>query len=104
MLDWALASACRDAGAKRGVAMKRTLLALTMLLVTGVGGFAQAPYKVYTSPKLPARDSLERMNLTMAWHTRVTVDGQRDGIFSAQVIPGKPAQLIVQTFKGAVYL
>ena len=44
------------------------------------------------------------MNLVIAWNARVQVDGNRDGVFSVQVIPGKPNQLAVQTYKGAVYL
>ena len=44
------------------------------------------------------------MNLVIAWNTRVQVDGNRDGVFSVQVIPGSPNQLVVQTYKGAVIL
>jgi outer membrane protein assembly factor BamB len=84
--------------------MKKMLPALLVLLATFAAVHAQAPYKIYTSPKLPARDALERMNLTLAWNTRVTVDGQRDGIASVQLIPGKSSQLVVQTLKGAVFL
>ena len=41
----------------------------------------------------------------MAWNARVKVEGLRDGVFSVQVIPGAPnAQVVVQTFAGAVYL
>ena len=64
----------------------------------------QDQIKVFTRPKLPPRDMLERMNLTVAWHARVTVDGQRDGIASVQLIPGKQNQLVVQTYKDAVFL
>src|SRR6478609_2120894 len=83
--------------------MKNLLFAACLLFVA-VTASAQAPYKIYTSPKLPMRESLERMNLVTAWSSRVTVDGNRDGIFSVQLVPGKRNQLIVQTFKGAVYL
>ncbi|MBI3821082.1 MAG: hypothetical protein HY289_00205, partial [Planctomycetes bacterium] len=84
--------------------MKRMLCAAAVLLTTFSAAHAQAPFKIVTRPKLPAKDALERMNLTMAWNTRVTVDGNRDGLASVQVIPGKPSQLVVQTFKGAVFL
>src|SRR4051794_38098988 len=84
--------------------MKKMLLTIAVLLGTCTGAFSQAPYKIRTTPKLPARDSLERMNLTLAWNARVTVDGNRDGIAYVQVLPGRPSQVIVQTFKGAVYL
>ena len=84
--------------------MRKTLLAMSLLLSVAAQAYSQAPYKIHTSPKLPARDALQRMNLVMAWSARVNVDGDRDGIFSVQIIPGKPNQLVVQTFKGAVYL
>ncbi|HZZ80091.1 MAG TPA: PQQ-binding-like beta-propeller repeat protein [Gemmataceae bacterium] len=85
--------------------MKRLLLAGSTLFLLMAGVFAQTPYRVYTSPKLPQRDALERMNLVMAWNARVRVDGNRDGVFSVQLIPGdKQNQLVVQTNKGAVYL
>src|SRR5262249_22165885 len=87
--------------------MKKLLLAMTVLLGSMAWAYGQAPYKIYTSPKLPARDALERMNLTLAWNARVSVEGQRDGIVSVQLIPGltgTPNQLIVQTFKGAIFL
>jgi outer membrane protein assembly factor BamB len=84
--------------------MKKTLGVATVLLIGWAAAQGQTPYKIHTCPKLPARDALERMNLTLAWKTRVTVDGNRDGIASLQLIPGTPSQVIVQTFKGAVFL
>ena len=84
--------------------MKKLLFAMSVALITVTSAIAQAPYKIYTSPKLPMRESLERMNLMVAWNTRVTVDGNRDGVFSVQLIPGKTNQLVVQTYKGAVFL
>ncbi len=84
--------------------MKKLLLAMCLVSLSATSVFAQAPYKVYTSPKLPMRDALERMNLVQAWNTRVTVDGNRDGIVSVQLIPGNPNQLVVQTYKGGVFL
>lgn len=84
--------------------MRLGLLAITLLGTWVAPASAQAPYKVYTSPKMPPRDSLDRMNLTVAWTTRVRVEGNRDGIASFQIIPGTPTQIVVQTFKGSVYL
>ncbi|MBI1832594.1 MAG: PQQ-binding-like beta-propeller repeat protein [Planctomycetes bacterium] len=84
--------------------MRTGLLAAAMIVGFVGTAEAQAPFKIYTSPKLPPRDSLERMNLTAAWTTRVSVDGSRDGIASLQLIPGTPTQVVVQTFKGSVYL
>src|ERR1051325_8637558 len=84
--------------------MRKTLsiVAITCLLCTEAS--AQAPLRIRTTPKLPPRDSLERMNLTLAWKSRVTIDGSRDGIASVQVLPGRPSHVLVQTLKGAVYL
>src|SRR6266511_2423265 len=84
--------------------MKKILCAMSVLVFTFVYVTAQAPYKVYTSPKLPMRDALDRMNLVVAWNTRLPVDGNRDGIFSVQLLPGTTNQLLVQTYKGAVFL
>ncbi len=84
--------------------MKIRLLVMTVLLTSFAAAFSQSPYRIYTTPKLPARDALDRMNLTLAWRTRVNVEGQRDGIASIQVIPGKPNQLVVQSHRGWVFL
>ena len=84
--------------------MKQLLIAMSVLGLTCVCVYSQAPYRLYTSPRLPARDVLARMNLVMAWNTRVKVDGGRDGVFSVQVLPGVPNQVVAQTYAGAVYL
>src|SRR5215207_6503072 len=84
--------------------MKQILLAIALLLLPFTWVNAQSPIKLYTTPKLPAREALDRMNLNLAWNTRVTVDGTRDGIFSLQLIPGERSQLVAQTYKGGVFL
>lgn len=84
--------------------MKKLFVVILFSALSLSWAFSQSPIKIYTSPKLPARDALERMNLTVAWNRRVTVDGQRDGVFSVQLIPGSPNQLVVQTYKGGVFL
>jgi outer membrane protein assembly factor BamB len=84
--------------------MKKVLLALLLFFFGLSAAPGQAPYKIRTNPKLPMRDALERMNLLIAWNTRVLVDGNRDGVYSMQILPGNPNQLCVQTFKGIVYL
>jgi len=59
--------------------------------------------RLYTRPALPPAEMLERLNLTLAWHSRVAVDGLRDGLFSLQLVPGKNSfQFIVQTRQGAI--
>lgn len=93
------------AQAREKSAMKNHLLAVAMLLISFASAQAQAPFKVFSSPKLPPREALERMQLVTAWHNRVTVDGNRDGVFSVQLIPGNAgSQLVVQTYKGGVFL
>ncbi len=84
--------------------MKRLLAVLSVFaaIVTALCG--QPPVRMFTSPKLPNRDSLDRMSLRVAWTARVSVFGNRDGVFSIQLIPDDRPQLIVQTWKGAVYL
>ena len=86
--------------------MKKLLLVMAGLLWAMAWAFPQAPYKIFTSPKLPARDALQRMNLVTAWTARVKVVGQRDGLFSVQVIPGTPhAQVVAQTYEAqSIYL
>ena len=84
--------------------MKKFLFTIPIFLAALAIAYPQAPFKVYTSPKLPMRDALDRMNLTVAWNARVSVDGNRDGIFSIQLLPGKQNQLLVQTYKGNVFL
>jgi outer membrane protein assembly factor BamB len=84
--------------------MKKLLFAMSLVFLGITAGHGQAPYKIHTCPKLPMRESLERMNLLVAWNTRVSVDGNRDGIYSVQLIPGPPNQLVVQTYKGGVFL
>ena len=84
--------------------MKKLLAVLALFIVTVATLHGQAPFRVFTSPKMPSRDSLDRMSLRVAWTTRVAVHGQRDGIFSIQLIPDQKPQIIVQTWKGAVYL
>jgi outer membrane protein assembly factor BamB len=84
--------------------MKKLLLAMSLVFLGVATAHSQAPYKIRTNPKLPMREALDRMNLVLAWNTRVQVDGNRDGVFSVQLIPGSPNQLVVQTYKGAVYL
>jgi len=84
--------------------MKKILFAILGLILSFATANAQSPLKVFSSPKLPARETLDRMNLTLAWNLRVPVDGNRDGIFTLQLIPGTPNQLVAQTYKGAVHL
>jgi len=85
--------------------MKTISFALLLVILGPAMAHAQAPTRLVTYPKLPPRDALERMKLAMPWTARVTVDGNRDGIASMQLIPdASKLLLIVQTHKGAVFL
>jgi outer membrane protein assembly factor BamB len=74
------------------------LLVLTVLLVR-----AQPPEPIrgrfYTTPSVPPREVLDKLNLKLAWRVFVPCDGRRDGIFSVQVLP---EQILVQTYRGTV--
>ena len=45
--------------------MKKMLFACALFFAALAVARGQAPYKVFTTPKLPPRDALERMNLVM---------------------------------------
>jgi outer membrane protein assembly factor BamB len=63
-------------------------------------------YKVHTRPALPSGESLDRLDLKLAWSTRLGLRGERDGIATVQLIPGPGGnpQLVVQSFSGLVAL
>src|SRR5262249_36906063 len=83
----------------------KKLLAVFVALVLATGGLTPADVRIFTRPLPPSRDVLQRLSLTQAWTLRIPVLGQRDGLFSVQLLPAKAGmQLIVQTFSGAVIL
>jgi outer membrane protein assembly factor BamB len=85
----------------------KKLLALAALVVGAASPVFPQPgtFKVHTNPVPPTREALYRLNLNMAWRTKLPVDGKRDGLFSIQLIPGTDRpQMVVQTFAGAVIL
>lgn len=55
--------------------------------------------KVFTRPAVPSREALEPLNLKLAWRVYIPTDGQKDGIYSVQMLG---QQVIVQTRSGAV--
>jgi outer membrane protein assembly factor BamB len=84
--------------------MKKLASVLSLLTIALVAVPAQQ-FKVVTRPAVPPRETLERMNLVTAWHARLRISGQRDGLFSVQVLPAQPwPQLAVQTQGGQVAL
>lgn len=84
--------------------MKRSALSFALVCLIPLWCHGQTPIKITTAPKLPNREALDRMNLTVAWHARVHVDGTKDGVASVQILPGKSNQILVQTYKGGVFL
>jgi outer membrane protein assembly factor BamB len=63
---------------------------------------AQIPrYAILTRPDPPPRETLDRLNLRMAWRTFVPIDGERDGLASVQVL-GR--EVLVQTRSGLIIL
>jgi hypothetical protein len=82
--------------------MKKRLVGVILLLLTLTTAAGQST-RLYTCPALPREEMLERLNLTLAWHTRLPMDGLRDGLVSLQLLPTKTSFLfIVQTRRGAV--
>jgi outer membrane protein assembly factor BamB len=82
----------------------KKLLAITALALVATAALAQrGTVRSHTRPQPPSRDTLDRLNLTLAWSAKVPVDGLRDGFFSLQLIPGpKFTLLLAQTFQGSV--
>jgi outer membrane protein assembly factor BamB len=85
--------------------MKKLACGLGLFLLSLTGVQAQTSYKVVTRPTVPAREALARMSLVQAWHTRLPIHGQRDGLYSVQILPAEPwPQIVVQTHGGVVAL
>src|SRR5947209_5755813 len=86
--------------------MKKLLVGLVGLaLVATVVPAQPGAYKVHTRPSLPSAAALERMSLTLAWSTRILLTGNRDGIYSVQLLGGESyPQVLVQTYSGLVVL
>ncbi len=85
--------------------MKKLLgaMALVMLAVTGLQ--SQQNLRPLTFPKAPPGEVLNRLNLTVAWRTRLPTAGQRDGLFTLQLLPAKNrTELVVQTNLGDVFM
>ncbi len=86
----------------------KKLLGISALGLVLSAALSQESPRVYTRPRPPSGESLARLNMTQAWRVQFAMDGQRDGLASVQVIPGKsPAdlpQMIVQTLYGKIYL
>jgi hypothetical protein len=85
--------------------MKKLLGAVVLLVLVVTSVWSQPALRIMTRPKVPSRDVLERLNLALAWQTRLATGGQRDGLFTLQLIPARiRMQLVVQTISGTVYM
>lgn len=84
--------------------MKPFAVAVVALSLAAVTATSQPePVRVYTRPRTPSREALDRLNLTLAWSTRLATDGARDGLFSVQFMPDPGGlRLVVQTLGGVV--
>jgi outer membrane protein assembly factor BamB len=85
--------------------MKKLLGAIALSVLTVASLWSQPTLRVFTNPKVPPRDVLDRLGLTLAWRTKLPTAGQRDGLFTLQLLPAKSGpQLVVQTLFGMVYM
>ena len=55
-------------------------LCVTVAVVTAT---TQGP-RLYTRPALPSPDALDRLKLTLAWHTRVLTYGHGDVVWTQE--------------------
>jgi outer membrane protein assembly factor BamB len=72
---------------------------LAVAVVVAAAALAADRDQVYSSPPIPPREALDRLNLRLAWSAFVQCDGRRDGLASVQ-LAGR--QLLVQTRSGLV--
>jgi outer membrane protein assembly factor BamB len=86
--------------------MKPLLAVTAALALTAATAWTQTDQegiRLHTNPKVPQLESLDRLNLTLAWSLRVKTEGLKDGLFSVQFLPGPgPQRMIVQTLRGDV--
>ena len=68
--------------------LKRLAVCLLLSILFGSVS-AQERKQVYTTPSLPSREVLDRLNLRMAWYAHVPMEGRRDGLVSVQVNNGQ---------------
>jgi outer membrane protein assembly factor BamB len=80
--------------------MKKLAIAAVMVLLNGGVLSAQGPARLYTQPPVPTADTLDRLNLKLAWRTYLPIDGHQDGISSVQIpdrLQPAGAVILVQT-------
>ena len=82
----------------------KKLLVLAVLLVAATTALPkQRPIKIFTDPAPPSRETMDKIDLVLAWRQLVPLKGVKDGFFSVQLIPGSDFTLLLaQSFEGAV--
>ncbi len=85
--------------------MNRYAVGLLGMIMAAAPCQGQILPRELTCPSVPSNAVLDRMNLKLAWTSKVRVESNRDGLLSAQILPSKAGpQLVVQTFSGRVYV
>jgi len=79
--------------------MRRLLESGLLILLGAAAAMGQDPPRIYTQPVIPAREVLDRLNLTVHWQAAIPAEGRKDGLLSVQ-FSGK--HLFVQTRSGLV--
>jgi outer membrane protein assembly factor BamB len=78
----------------------KTFACVTLTATLAVtAALAQDRDLIWSSPAVPPREALDRLNLKLAWSSFVSTEGMRDGIASVQLSGGL---LLVQTRSGLV--
>ena len=85
--------------------MKKFACVALLFLLAASTVQPQAPAKIITYPKVPAKETLDRMGLAVQWKAQLFIQGTRDGLASVQAIPFKDTvQVVVQSYSGVVAL
>jgi outer membrane protein assembly factor BamB len=85
--------------------MKKLLGAMALVVLAVTGLQSQQNLRTLTFPKVPTGEILDRLNLTVAWRTRLPTAGLRDGLITLQLLPAKNrTELVVQTNLGGVFM
>ncbi len=79
--------------------MKRMTIAAVAIVLGTTALRADDRERLYSCPDLPSPEVLDRLNLKMAWHKYVPMDGRRDGFATIRV---NGTDLMVQTRSGLI--
>jgi len=85
--------------------MKKLTTVIVALFLTGSVSPAQNTVRVYSELAVPSQESLDKLNLKLAWRVYLPTERRRDGIFSVQVVDrpgGRSQQVLVQTRSGVI--